>query len=108
MTVLLLIVPLVLPSQPEFHRCRYWNRPWGPRCGFRFDPGSVADVKPAFQDKREEEDVIMKKTLKIEGMMCGHCKMRVEKALGAVDGVSSVEVNLEDGNRCRIPHASCI
>jgi copper ion binding protein len=39
----------------------------------------------------------MKKTLKIEGMMCGHCKMRVEKALGAVDGVSSVEVNLEDG-----------
>ena len=29
--------------------------------------------------------------------MCGHCKMRVEKALGAVDGVSSVEVNLEDG-----------
>jgi Cu+-exporting ATPase len=30
-------------------------------------------------------------------MMCGHCKMRVEKALGAVDGVSSVEVNLEDG-----------
>lgn len=40
----------------------------------------------------------MKKTLKIEGMMCGHCQMRVEKALGAVDGVSSVEVNLGDGS----------
>ncbi|MGI6621019.1 MAG: heavy metal translocating P-type ATPase [Bacillota bacterium] len=69
----------------------------GPGADSGSDPGSVADVKPAFQDKREEEDVIMKKTLKIEGMMCGHCKMRVEKALGAVDGVSSVEVNLEDG-----------
>ncbi|MCK8059281.1 MULTISPECIES: heavy-metal-associated domain-containing protein [unclassified Fusibacter] len=37
----------------------------------------------------------MKKTLKIEGMSCGHCKGRVEKALGGLDGVASVEVNLE-------------
>lgn len=49
-------------------------------------------------DKPEGEDVAMKKTLKIEGMMCGHCQMRIEKALGAVDGVSSVEVNLGDGS----------
>ena len=37
----------------------------------------------------------MKKTLTIEGMTCGHCKGRVEKALGQLDGVTSVEVNLE-------------
>ncbi|MDH8677296.1 copper ion binding protein [Fusibacter bizertensis] len=38
----------------------------------------------------------MKKTMTIEGMSCNHCKMRVEKALSAVEGVSTVEVNLED------------
>ncbi|MGM9553455.1 MAG: heavy-metal-associated domain-containing protein [Faecousia sp.] len=34
--------------------------------------------------------------LKIEGMMCGHCKARVEKALKAVTGVETVEVSLEN------------
>ena len=37
----------------------------------------------------------MKKTLLIEGMMCGHCKARVEKALNALTGVSA-EVDLEN------------
>ncbi len=37
----------------------------------------------------------MKKTMKIEGMMCAHCTGRVEKALSAVDGVSAVEMSLE-------------
>ena len=37
----------------------------------------------------------MKKTMKIEGMMCGHCTGRVEKALNALDGVQA-EVSLED------------
>ena len=36
----------------------------------------------------------MKKTLKIEGMMCGHCTGRVEQALNAMDGVSAT-VSLE-------------
>ena len=31
----------------------------------------------------------------IEGMMCNHCKMRVETALSGVDGVTFVNVNLE-------------
>ena len=31
----------------------------------------------------------MKKTLKVEGMMCGHCEARVKKALEAVPGVES-------------------
>ena len=34
--------------------------------------------------------------LKIEGMMCGHCKARVEKALKAVAGVETVDISLED------------
>lgn len=35
-------------------------------------------------------------TLTIEGMSCGHCKARVEKALEGVEGVSSVSVDLAD------------
>ncbi len=31
----------------------------------------------------------MKATIKIEGMTCNHCKMRVEKALNAIDGVAA-------------------
>ena len=37
----------------------------------------------------------MKKTLKIEGMMCQRCVAHVEKALQGVEGVASVEVNLK-------------
>ncbi|MDY0406287.1 copper chaperone CopZ [Virgibacillus sp. 179-BFC.A HS] len=39
----------------------------------------------------------MKKTLNVQGMSCGHCKMSVEGALNKLDGVSSAEVNLEAG-----------
>ena len=39
----------------------------------------------------------MKKTLKIEGMMCEHCKARVEQALGAVAGAENVAVDLKRG-----------
>lgn len=34
-------------------------------------------------------------TLNVEGMSCGHCKMAVEKAVTALNGISKVEVNLE-------------
>lgn len=37
----------------------------------------------------------MKKTIRIEGMHCGNCTGRVEKALTALPGVESVEVSLE-------------
>ena len=37
----------------------------------------------------------MKKTLKIDGMMCSHCTGRVSQVLNAIDGVSA-EVSLED------------
>lgn len=35
--------------------------------------------------------------LRVEGMSCGHCMSRVEKALQAVEGVESAEVNLGSG-----------
>ena len=39
----------------------------------------------------------MKKTMKIEGMMCGHCEAAVKKALEALDGVEMAEVSHESG-----------
>lgn len=38
----------------------------------------------------------MEKTLNVQGMSCGHCKMSVEGALKKLDGVSAAEVNLDD------------
>lgn len=49
-------------------------------------------------DVTESEEKIMKTTLSIEGMMCGHCQATVEKALKGVPGVSEVVVSLEDKN----------
>ena len=46
-------------------------------------------------NKKTEEDKTMKKRIRIEGMACGHCSARVEKALAALDGVSEVTVSLE-------------
>ena len=43
------------------------------------------------------EDHTMKKTLKVEGMMCGHCEARVKKALEAVPGVAEAVVSHEAG-----------
>ena len=37
----------------------------------------------------------MKKIIKVDGMHCNHCKMRVEKVLKALNGVTSAVVNLE-------------
>lgn len=35
--------------------------------------------------------------LKVSGMTCGHCKMHVEEEVGALAGVSSVDVQLNPG-----------
>lgn len=39
----------------------------------------------------------MKKTVKIEGMMCMHCVAHAKKALEALEGVAQAEVTLEPG-----------
>lgn len=43
------------------------------------------------------EDNPMKKTLKVEGMMCGHCEARVKKALEALPEVAEAVVSHEAG-----------
>ena len=49
-----------------------------------------------FSKKQENKgENSMKKTLKIEGMMCQHCVAHVTKALQGVAGVTNVEVNLK-------------
>lgn len=61
------------------------------------------DFKPSEQSAEIETDQkgtdIMKKTVKIEGMMCMHCVAHVEKALNAIDGAQA-EVSLE--NKCAV------
>lgn len=38
----------------------------------------------------------MEKKMLVDGMMCNHCKMTVEKALKSVAGVQDAVVNLEE------------
>ena len=38
----------------------------------------------------------MKKTIIIEGISCNHCVMAVKKALSEIEGVSNVEVELDN------------
>ena len=44
-----------------------------------------------------KEEVTMKKTMKIEGMMCGHCEARVKKVLEALPEVDEAVVSHEAG-----------
>lgn len=48
--------------------------------------------------KNKEESKMSKKIISIEGMSCNHCKMSVEKALNSIEGVTKVEVSLENKN----------
>jgi copper chaperone len=34
-------------------------------------------------------------TIKVEGMSCGHCQMRVKKAIEEVEGVRKADVDLQ-------------
>ncbi len=46
---------------------------------------------------QDKEELKMEKTMKIEGMMCGHCEARVKKALEALAQVDSASVSHEIG-----------
>ncbi len=45
----------------------------------------------------QKEEKTMEKTMKIEGMMCGHCEARVKKCLEALPGVEEAVVSHENG-----------
>lgn len=62
--------------------------------GLQTAPAAQAMEKKQTTTATNKEEIGMKKTLKIEGMMCGHCTGRVEQALNAMDGVSAT-VSLE-------------
>lgn len=36
-------------------------------------------------------------TIKIKGMSCNHCVMAVQKALGGIDGMKDIKIDLEKG-----------
>ena len=59
-------------------------------------PTGSCPVQPAETNDTTEE-VIMSKTIHIEGMMCGHCEATVKKALEALDGVTGAAVSHEAG-----------
>ncbi len=48
-------------------------------------------------NNKKSEDEKMTKTMKIEGMMCGHCEASVKKALEALAEVDSAEVSHTEG-----------
>ncbi len=47
--------------------------------------------------KGKQEEITMEKTMKIEGMMCGHCEARVQKCLEALSEVDNASVSHESG-----------
>mgnify|MGYP004512779885 CR=1 FL=1 len=55
------------------------------------------DRKIKISHKNNKEEKTMVKTMKIEGMMCGHCSGRVKKALEELPQVESAEVSHENG-----------
>lgn len=49
------------------------------------------------ENNLKKEKTTMEKTIKIEGMMCGHCEAAVKKALEALAEVQAAEVSHEKG-----------
>jgi copper chaperone len=60
----------------------------GRKTGFIFH-----NIPVAYRAKRRE----MMTTIKIKGMTCNHCVMAVTKALGGIEGIRDVQVDLQKG-----------
>ena len=81
----------------DLHSTRHDHKPASP---------AAAPVQSAAENNKKSdaeapevktEDHTMKKTLKVEGMMCGHCEARVKKALEALPEVDEAVVSHEAG-----------
>ena len=57
-------------------------------------PINTQNSCPVQPDLKGEKE--MTKVISVDGMMCAHCQAHVQKALAAVDGVSAVDVSLEN------------
>ena len=63
----------------------------------RHDHKRSKQLKEIPIENHKEDTNAMKKTMKIEGMMCGHCEATVKKTLEAIEGVASADVSRESG-----------
>ena len=57
----------------------------------------TANISKAENKIKKDEENKMEKTMKIEGMMCGHCEARVKKVLEALEQVEEAVVSHEAG-----------
>ena len=68
--------------------------------GEKITPLTAEENKENHENQEDEEmmeETMMKKTMKIEGLMCMHCDARVKKCLEALEGVEEAVVNHETG-----------
>ena len=63
----------------------------------RFRPDATENYQPEEIPEKQEE-VIMETVIKVEGMMCPHCKAMVEKVCKAVPGTQDAVVDLQAKN----------
>lgn len=52
---------------------------------------------PSPYEKRAKETTMATSTYTVTGMTCGHCVGSVQKEIGKIDGVTSVDVDLASG-----------
>ena len=58
-----------------------------------FDMHSSKHDRKIKTRQHQKEEKKMEKTMKIEGMMCGHCEARVKKTLEGIEGVTEAKVS---------------
>lgn len=77
-------------------RLRFF-KPWRPETGAaapQTAPSAVETASASSRNQTKGDASTMNKKMIIEGMSCGHCSARVEKALNAIEGVEA-KVDLE-------------
>ena len=60
---------------------------------------------PSPSSDAEEKEIMMQKTIDVEGMMCQHCVAHVKDALEKIDGVASADVDLD--SKTAVVRLSC-
>lgn len=80
-------------------RLRFFRKKYQTEVSFTTDSLAMEEQKIVSESVEDFNDkkgmIVMKKVLSVDGMMCSHCQMHVQKALEAVDGVQEVVVDLE-------------
>ncbi len=56
--------------------------------------------------ERHDDKSSKERIFKVEGMTCGHCQKAVEAAIGQLDGVQSVRVDLKAGEAKVVGHVN--